>query len=244
MKIHAPFSIGGVAAGGIATLALALSPIDQAQAATITSLYNTGVNASGIVLADGTVDSHYALVSSPGVPSGSPAARSTGYPLIGQPFNGPWAAPTATSAWIGPNATNFYGVSGTYVYETSFNLTGLNTSTAVINGQWASDNTAAIFLNGSATGITRNDPDNFAFSNFSIANTSLLAGSNTLRFVVQNGPQGADANNPTGLRVEFLTRTADSNSTAVPEPSDLVGTAIAFGSVVFLKRKLTQKKLG
>jgi hypothetical protein len=246
MKINSLYAIGGIAAGGIATLALAFGPIDRAQAATIASLYNTGVSDTSVVLGDNVADSHYSIVSSPGgANNGSPVARSTGYPLAGEIGAGTWAPAGGPSAWIGPNATNFYGLSGTYVYETSFDLTGLNPSTAVIEGRWASDNTASMFLNGSALGINRTNPADATFidSNFSIANTNLLAGINTLRFVVQNGPVNVDANNPTGLRVEFSTRTADSSSTAVPEPSDLIGTAIAFGSVVILKRNLSKKNI-
>jgi hypothetical protein len=37
---------------------------------------------------------------------------------------------------------------------------------------------------------------------------------------------------------------SSNNTTSVPEPSDFVGTAIAFGSVVLLKRKMTKKNLG
>ncbi len=153
-------------------------------------------------------------------------------------INPAWFANDGTSSWIGsPSAP-----AGNYTYSTTFSLAGLNPSTALISGTWAGDNNGvSILLNNSATGITANAGSvNFSgFTPFSIAsNANFLAGSNTLSFTINN--QDGPGNNPTGLRVA-LAGTAD---TLVPEPSDLMGTAIAFGSVILLKRKMTKKKAG
>ena len=80
------------------------------QAATITTLYNTGVDSSGNVLADGTSpDPHYTLTS---VPPGSSNTTSVitsggGFPV------GPWLGDSATSAWIGPNGERLDSVTST-----------------------------------------------------------------------------------------------------------------------------------
>jgi hypothetical protein len=146
-----------------------------------------------------------------------------------------------TSAWIGADSL----APGNYTYSTTFDLTGLNASTASIFGDWAGDNTGvSIFLNGSNTGITANAGSvNFGgFTAFNIDNTANFNGGlNTLSFTIDN--TAGQGNNPAGLRVA-MTGTADIATADVPEPSDFVGTAFAFGSVVLLKRKMSKKKLG
>jgi hypothetical protein len=213
MKMTTRNLVSSVALSG-AALAMAFGSIDRAQAASI-SLGNTGFGTYTVT---------------------GPASANTLIPNGAFPI-GPWLANDATSAWIG----SFNAPAGDYTYETTFSLAGLIASTASISGNWAGDNTGvSILLNGSTAGITTNAAAvNFAeFTPFSISNTgtNFLAGTNTLSFTISNavGP----GQNPVGLRVA-MSGTAD---TAVPEPSDLMGTAIAFGSVVLLKRKMTKKK--
>ena len=69
------------------------------QAAPITSLFNTGVDAAGVGLPDGTIgDPHYSLVA---VAGGTTDIRVRtvvgGYPI------GPYFTGGTSSAWIGPN---------------------------------------------------------------------------------------------------------------------------------------------
>jgi hypothetical protein len=158
------------------------------------------------------------------------------------PYANPvWLADDTTSSWIGSSSL----APGNYTYSTTFDLTGLNAATALISGNWAGDNSGvSILLNGSATGISASAGSvNFAsFTGFNIDSTAnFAAGLNTLSFTINNFDDGTS--NPTGLRVA-MAGTADTASTSVPEPSDFVGTAFAFGSVVLLKRKMTKKKLG
>lgn len=230
MKMTTRSLIGGFAIGGLSTLALAFGPVDRAQAATIASLYNTGVDASGAVIADGASESHYTLTSLPGGTSNLIARTDVGgFPIP------PWLGNNTTSAWIGPSndlALNAPG--GDYTYRTTFDLSSFVASTAQITGRWSTDNTGVdIFLNGTSLGLTQGGFGAFS-PDFTIA-SGFTSGVNTLDFVVNNG------GGPTGLRVE-LTGTA--NAASVPEPSDMLGTAIAFGSIVMLKRKLTKKTLG
>jgi hypothetical protein len=215
MKMTTRSFVSGVALGS-ATLAMAFGSVDRAQAAAI-SLGNTGVGTYSVTGGGSTsLYAHPAWL----------ATESTSY---------------GTSSWIGSAST----APGNYTYSTTFDLGGLNASTASIFGDWAGDNSGvSILLNGSATGITSNAGSvNFAsFTGFTIdSSANFLAGANTLSFTINNldGP----GNNPAGLRVA-MAGAADAASTSVPEPSDFVGTAFAFGSVVLLKRKMSKKKLG
>jgi hypothetical protein len=240
MKMITRSAIGILAIGGISTLALlGLSAGDRAQAATINSLYNTGVDAAKAVLSDGTIgDPHYSLVS---VPTGSTREIRTRREAGGAPYDAsPYVGDTTLSTWIGPNNDNQLNApSGTYNFQTTFDLTGYQASTAQITGRWAADdNGVQILLNGVDTGVTPIGAGNFGqWSTFSINNSALfVSGANTLNFIVVNTP------GRTALRTE-LVGTADLVATvaAVPEPSDVLGSAIAFGAVVLIKRKLTKK---
>jgi hypothetical protein len=215
MKMTTRTLLSGVALSG-ATLAMAFGSVDRAQAAAIT-LGNTGVGTYSVTGPAGASTSI--------VPNGS-------FPI------GPWFENDATSSWIGSASP---AAAGDYTYTTTFSLAGLETSTASIGGFWAGDNTGlSILLNGSATGITANAGlvNLASFTGFTIDNTAnFFAGNNTLSFTINN------ADGPTGLRVA-MTGNADAITTEVPEPSDFVGTAFAFGSVVLLKRKMSKKKLG
>jgi hypothetical protein len=217
MKMTTRTLLSGVALSG-ATLAMAFGSIDRAQAASI-GLGNTGVGTYSVTGGGSTTI----------VPNGA-------FPI------GPWIANDATSSWIGSTSM----APGDFTYSTTFDLTGLNASTALISGNWAGDNSGvSILLNGSATGIAANAGSvNFAgFTAFNIDSTAnFVSGLNTLSFTINNAADG-NATNPAGLRVA-MAGTADTASTSVPEPSDFVGTAFAFGSVVLLKRKMTKKKLG
>ena len=115
----------------------------------------------------------------------------------------------ATSSWLTPvanQARNFDASSnGTYTWTTTFNLTGFDATTASLTGRFAADNQAIAYLNGVQIGTSGGFT---SWSSFSAA-SNFNAGVNTLSFVVTNLRQVRD--NPTGIRVEFLS----SNATAV-----------------------------
>ena len=185
-------------------------------------IFNTGVDTLGNPLPDGAGDPHYVLTS---VPAGTTDIQvrtsAGGFPI------GPWIGDDSLSAWIRPNnpgAPN--DPEGTYDYQTTFDLTGLNPATAVLSGLWATDNAGSdILINGVSTGSTA---AGFTGGSSFTVNSGFKAGVNTLDFIVSNFP-GATGN-PTGLRVE-MSGTADPNS-QVPEPVSfvLLGTGlVAFG---------------
>lgn len=201
----------------------------QASAAPITTLFNTGVDAGGAVVAHDTIgDAHYTLTTVPGGTTTTRAITSAGgFPI------GPWIGDNAISRWIGPdNDSDLNGPPGRYVYRTTFDLTGLSPVGAVIQGRWSTDNLGSdIRLNGVLTG---NSSAGFTtWSNF-LLNTGFVAGVNTLDFLVGNLPSG---NNPTGLRVEFQRSFAN----PVPLPAALPLLAGALGLFGFVGRRRRHK---
>ena len=190
--------------------------------ASIIQLYNTGVDALGVSLPNGTTpDPHYSLVS---VPSGSSATvvltSAGGFPIP------PWLPNSPISAWISPNNGNVNNQSdpvGDYVFRTTFDLTGLDPSTAVITGGWSTDNAGTdIRLNGVSKILpafqTAANQFQIGYVAFSLSGLGFTSGVNTLDFIVNNA-SGASGN-PVGLRVE-MTGTA-----AVPEPTTMVAGAL------------------
>src|SRR5207245_7622204 len=123
-----------------------------------------------------------------------------------------WLGDGPNSKWIAPrvDAANGNAV-GTYTYRTTFDLTGLNPATAVLTGQFASDNGATIKLNGVTVGPT--SPTFNAFTVFTIS-SGFIAGVNTLDVVVSNDPCGGCIN-PTGLRVDISGTASSSGGIAV-----------------------------
>jgi hypothetical protein len=194
-----------------------------ASANTITSLYNTGVNDSGVVLANGTLgDPHYTLITVPGGSSEILVRASSGsYPIP------PYIGDFSLSAWIGPNNdSSLNGPVGEYIYRTTFDLTGLDPSTAIITGQWATDNPGIdIVLNGNQLGI-QNTIQFVNWSSFTI-NSGFENGMNTLDFVVRN--EGG----PTALRVQMT-------GTALPAP-DSASTMALLSGALFLLGALSAK---
>ena len=159
------------------------------------------------VLADGTVDPHYQLITNANDPQSKAAIveDSTVYPIVA----GPWLANTEASKWIGPLADP-NGAPGRYVYRTTFDLTGIDPAAVRVMGKWATDDAGVdILLNGSSTGLQ--NPGFASFAPFVLTN-GFTAGVNTLDFVMDNG--GTDLN-PTGLRVELRAGTRQSGPPAL-----------------------------
>jgi hypothetical protein len=234
MNITPRHLISGLTATGIAILTVIAGGIDRVQAATINTLYNTGVDATGVALADGTVgDPHYQLISVPGSSTTDIRTRTSagGYPFVSSLDN-------TISSWIGPNnANSLISPPGDYTYRTTFSLAGLLANTASITGNWSTDNVGLkILLNGVDTGVSANSVYGSS-STFTIS-SGFGSGINTLDFVVNNVLDGGTTLGPTALRVE-MSGSADS-AASVPEPSALLGTAIAFSSIAILKRKTTK----
>ena len=166
----------------------------------VTGLFSTGVDPGGAPLGAGAVDQNYTLASASfGGPSGPALAVDPANSPLARA--GTWVPNGGSSAWIAPHADQSVGEpAGVYDYRTTFNLTG-DPRTARITGEWAADNSAEIFLNGSDTGLSV--ADFLSLSPFAITG-GFVAGTNTLDFVVTNAGTSLS---PTGLQVHFSSAT-------------------------------------
>lgn len=187
----------------------------------IPTVFGTGVDALGGLLPAGATDPHYTLVQYPGQVGTTPAPSFVLTSLASTYVpNGP------ASKWVSWSATLQNATpAGSWVYRTTFDLTGFDPVTAVLTGRIASDDDVTILLNGVSTGLTFDF--NNQLSNFNIA-TGFVPGVNTLDFRVNNAPFVAF--NPSGLRVDLV-------GTAVPEPSSLVLAGAALAAAAFRRRR-------
>jgi hypothetical protein len=211
------------AAFGIIALSAASS---ISQAAVITGLYNTGVDASNVALAggDGVADSHYIVTGSDiGATVGSAAVTYTHPSYI---------ANDGDSRWVS-NSINGNPGNGFVTFALTFDLTGLAASTAIISGKWGVDNIGEIFLNGVYTGNALGSPTDYdafqALHDFSIS-SGFLAGLNTLEFKI------TDAGPPLAFRVDGLQGFA----APVPEPSTWAMMILGFLGVGFVAYRRKQ----
>jgi len=193
VKITTPLALLSVVAAGL----LNADPIP--------SLFNTGVDSSGMPLVAGSLDTHYTVVASPGGPTTA---------VAGSLAPGAWLPADSLSAWI--SGTGQPDTVGHIDYQTTFTLPS-DFTMASISGQFATDNEMFdVYLNGVSLGISQPSDLGFTFwTAFSIPSTSdFVAGLNMLDFVINND------GGPEGLRVE-MTGEASTAST-VPDNASTV----------------------
>jgi hypothetical protein len=127
--------------------------------------------------------------------------------LAGSPGNPGWGAPVAGSAWIGAqaNANEYRVPTGTYAFETTFNVPAGSTGRG-LNITLKADNNTIVFLNG--TEIGRHDPagdiaDHWTGTlGLTDGGALIHDGANTLRILLTNtrvAPNAFDANVPCPL---------------------------------------------
>lgn len=208
----------------LALALLALLAGKQASPAEVIPVFGTGLDNSGAVLPDGAIDSHYTLSLYPGQVGSTPASVyvlggiTFGYNLSGTASK--WVSWSPT--WI--NATP----SGNWRYQTTFDLTGFLSNTAVLTGRILSDNDGAIFLNGVPTGILNDDVANW--TNFNIT-TGFVPGINTLEVHVLN--DSFVSFNPSAMRMDL-----SGVATAVPEPSTILLASMAACGLLLKHRRV------
>jgi hypothetical protein len=220
MKMTTRSFVSGVALGS-ATLAMAFGSVDRAQAATLLN-DNFNTENGGVT---GNSSLNYTGFANWDVTGGT-------VDLIGNGF-----AEIASGNGISVDLNG--SVSGAISTKSSFTFTSGQSATLSFlygtnnDGGTGTSNSAKVFLGGQEIGTIASSPLNaFTPVTFNILNPT----SGVLSFQSDNlGPWGIAIDN---------VLLVSNDATSVPEPSDFVGTAFAFGSVVLLKRKMTKKNLG
>lgn len=195
----------------------------SARAAPIATLFNTGVDAAGVVLGGGATDPHWAVVSGP---AGAAAA------IAGDQSDGKWLAPDPVSEWISGGGTS----PGGFDYRTSFSLAGFDPATASITGTVAADNEITdIRINGHSTGFRLGIvgyPSYTSFQQFNplpVFSGDFVAGINTIDVLVYN-----DATGPQGVR---LALTGSAQPLRVPEPASRAVLGAGLAALGLLRRR-------
>ena len=154
-----------------------------AYSATVT-IYPTGVNDNFALLAGGASDPHYTQHA---VGASQPYPQAT--VLSSASYYSEWPRPT-TGQWIAPGDAFDTGARGWYKFRTTFDLTGLDPTTARIDGLWTCDQYGYIQLNWNDTGNTLSDGDYTSLHQFSVTN-GFVSGVNTFDFLVYFPDGGA-----------------------------------------------------
>ena len=173
--------------------------------ATISGLFNTGLDASGHALAAGQTDENYNLVDQPA------CANLTSATVVSQSdANGQkWVTNDyAQSQWIGDTSDKH----GNYTYQTTFNIASTADLAAIlISFDLSADDNVQILVNGQDTGLSYSklwtQIEHVDLSNSSGVGNLFVVGDNTLTFVVNNSGGGA-----TGLKVDNMVATAQGHS--------------------------------
>ncbi len=176
----------------------------------IPTLFSTGLDPNGNVLAAGTADPHYLLtLSAQGSPPPPPIAATV---IQNHPA---WLANDAASSWIGPVNPGTANVApGSYNYRTTFDLSGFDPRNVVVVFNVAVDNNLNdVLLNGVSAGINFGGFTAFS-ANFTLTN-GFVSGINTLDFLTLNA---STTPNPAGFRARLngMALKALTENTAVP----------------------------
>lgn len=169
-----------------------LSVLAAAKEKRVIKVFCTGVDQGGKVRSPGEKDLHYSMTTK---------TDDHGPAVIVKP-DPAWVKPPAGSAWIAPISVHHHNKTppGVYDYTMTIDLTGVDETFVSLSGEWVTDNTGIILLNGKATGVQHKDRDFRELKSFSISR-GFVKGMNVLLFKVTNGHA---AHNPSGLLVANL----------------------------------------
>jgi hypothetical protein len=197
------------------------------------TVHNTGVNAADVLQPIGATTSYWTLVSEPATASEALGSNPFRY------YNIAYFADDAVSGWVSPTASGNAGVGGFYTYQLTFDLTGFDSTSALISAIFGVDNDGAILLNGNVVATT-------GFADFATPaaftmNTGFLAGLNTISGRMDNG------GDPSAFRVKFSTATANAIErpklfsevfTPVPEPGSGILLTAGLAAMLFVGNRL------
>ena len=155
---------------------------------------------------NGYPDIHWSLISAPtgvAVPGIVYSNATTGTS---------WVPNSSTSQWVGPTPlANASNPIGNYVYQASFDLTGLTVSTVSLSGYITAADTAALRINGNLIVNAGED-----VTTFTVATSALVSGVNTIQVTVV---KAGSSSGPTGFQLNISgTATQTSTSTTVNVP--------------------------
>ena len=186
----------------------------EATPVTIT-IFGSGKDNLGNFLPGGAVDPHYTITGYPGTNTGSISAVVVNAGGL----------PHGTIAEENSLSPDVQGT-GDYTYSTTFDLTGLNISTASLTGTWGGDDDpGGVFLNGIVIPYTPlTGPGLGFFGGTYTAASGFLPGVNTLSFEIDQADNYYDyANIGDG--------TVSANAISTPEPGS--ATLVTFGLMTF-----------
>jgi hypothetical protein len=159
--------------------------------------FNTGVN-----LKDGQQDPHWQVVARSDEPNFKPRPA-----IVSGTNNSMWLANQVDrSQWIsliGGDSVLPEGV--VYTFRTTFDLTGMRLSTAILQGRFVVDNRLkAIRVNGSRVPVPAHGDEQFGFFHGFSINKGFVDGVNVIEFDVENGAdRDMQEATPMGLLVEL-----------------------------------------
>jgi len=203
------------------------------------AVFSTGLDSTGITLADGSIDPHWTIVQTP-KSSGSYSAYVTNSTA---PIGERWIPNSLTSRWISPQADES-GISGfqsldlggTYIYRTTVDLNRYEAGSVCLDLKVAAaSKLTGIKVNGKLLTVQTSGPA--GFQTVRIEN-GFQSSWNTLDFVVENDPSVSNFG-PSGLRVEISFATPPSLADLDPWRTTL-GTRQAWQGV--LNARITQRQ--
>lgn len=222
---------------GVCLLALAALPAQ----ATVTGLFNTGVDDDGVALANGAsrgdTDPHYTYM----FVDPAPTALSIFTDPAVLYYNSAYAPESSTSRWVSVNGQGGADEPDTYsnvtvAFHLNFDISDIAPDLVTITGQWATDDRGLdILVNGLSTGNTVSGFN--SLRNFTL-DQHFIAGANTLDFIMR------DDLTPLAFRVEGITATESAPLAAVPEPASwamMVGGFGLVGGALRRRSRITSK---
>lgn len=197
------------------------------------TVHNTGVDGTDALVSAGV----WGEIGS-GIPGGTTSFWSltdqpvgAGYALGSAPFrlhHPSYAADLSNAAWVSPggNGSGTAGLAGGYTYTQIIDLAGLDPTSAVITGQFSSDNDSVIGVNG-VTAASSGGFDEFKL--FSIS-SGFHSGLNSIYIRVHN------AGDPTAFIVVFDSATANSVASSVPDSGGISLVLLGLAPLLLARR--------